>query len=68
MELNNGFGRRRARARRLVEMIAEEHGYLSEEVYARMDQETRRVVEEAFRIKDEMIGSSITTYVLLNPY
>ncbi|OTA98084.1 hypothetical protein M426DRAFT_17772 [Hypoxylon sp. CI-4A] len=48
-------------ARRLVENIAKEHGYLGEDVYSRMDAETRRQVEEAFLRKDEMIGASVIT-------
>lgn len=52
----------KARARRFVETLAQEHGYLQEDVYARMDAETRRVVEEALLRKDEMIGASVITY------
>ncbi|KAI5865504.1 hypothetical protein GGS23DRAFT_559520 [Durotheca rogersii] len=48
-------------ARRFVQGISKEHGYLGEEVYARMDSETRRQVEEALLKKDEMIGASVTT-------
>ncbi|KAI1137757.1 hypothetical protein F5Y05DRAFT_386264 [Hypoxylon sp. FL0543] len=50
-----------AAARRFVQNIATEHGYLGEEVYAKMDAETRRKVEEAFLRKDEMIGASVLT-------
>ncbi|KAK0610737.1 hypothetical protein B0T14DRAFT_487161 [Immersiella caudata] len=50
-----------ARARELVSRIATDHGHLGEEVYQRMDPETRRKVEEAFLKKDLMIGSSVIT-------
>lgn len=53
---------RRARARRLVESLAEEHGHLGEDVYATMSAETRRRVEEALLKKDEIIGASVITY------
>ncbi|KAI0835964.1 hypothetical protein F5Y06DRAFT_114649 [Hypoxylon sp. FL0890] len=50
-----------AAARRFVQNIANEHGYLGEEVYATMDADTRRKVEEALLRKDEMIGASVIT-------
>lgn len=49
-----------------MESLAEEHGYLKEDVYNGMDAETRRAVEEAFLRKDEMIGASVITYDDLN--
>src|SRR4051794_21861578 len=49
------------RARELVSQIAKDHGYLGEEVYARMDDDMRREVQEAFLKKDEMIGSTVIT-------
>ncbi|KNG81405.1 hypothetical protein ANOM_010513, partial [Aspergillus nomiae NRRL 13137] len=48
-------------ARRLVEEIAGDHGYLDETVLATMSAEVRRKVEEAMLKKDEMIGSSVIT-------
>lgn len=54
-------------ARRFVQDIAKEHGYLGEEVYAKMDADTRRRVEEALLKKDEMIGASVITYELIFP-
>lgn len=50
------------RAKELVRQIAKDHGHLGEEVYARMDANTRREVEEALLKKDEMIGSTVITY------
>lgn len=52
----------RESARELVRSIARGRGYLSEEILERMDQDTRREVEEAMLKKDEMIGSSVLTY------
>lgn len=46
-------------ARELVKSIADEHGYLGERVYAKMDTDTRRAVQKAMLAKDKMIGSSI---------
>ncbi|KAK0705518.1 hypothetical protein B0H67DRAFT_558107 [Lasiosphaeris hirsuta] len=48
-------------AKDLVEKIAKDHGHLGEEVYSRMDPDTRRKVESALLKKDEIIGSSIIT-------
>ncbi|OTA86918.1 hypothetical protein M434DRAFT_399722 [Hypoxylon sp. CO27-5] len=48
-------------ARRFVQDIAREHGYLGEEVYSRMDARTRLLVEEAQFKKDVMIGASVIT-------
>lgn len=45
--------------RNLVDSIAKSHGYLGEAVYARMDPDTRRKVQEALLAKDRMIGSSV---------
>ncbi|KAI3334470.1 hypothetical protein F4824DRAFT_468040 [Ustulina deusta] len=50
-----------AEARALVERIADEHGYVSEDVLRTMTPEARRVVERAFHMKDAMIGSSVIT-------
>ncbi|RYO82881.1 hypothetical protein DL762_006402 [Monosporascus cannonballus] len=52
---------RRARARRFVESLADEHGHLGEDVYSTMTAETRRRVEEALLIKDQIIGASVIT-------
>ncbi len=53
----------KAQAKELVERIAKDHGHLGEAVYARMDADTRRQVEEALLKKDEIIGSSVLTFV-----
>lgn len=50
-------------ARQLVQSIAKKHGFLGEDVYSRMEPDVRRQVEEAMLNKDEMIGSSVITYV-----
>ncbi|KAI1099079.1 hypothetical protein F4804DRAFT_345801 [Jackrogersella minutella] len=50
-----------AAARRLVEAIASDHGYLGEEAYEGMSPEKRRTFQEAFLKKDQMIGASIIT-------
>lgn len=50
-------------AKQLIEDICKERGYIPEHVLAKMDLETRRTVEEALLRKDEMIGSTIMTYV-----
>ncbi|RYP52662.1 hypothetical protein DL768_002218 [Monosporascus sp. mg162] len=52
---------RKAIARGLVQKIAKEHGYIREETYAKMDEETRREVADAQFTKDTMIGASIIT-------
>lgn len=54
----------RRRARELVESIAKDHGYLGEDVLSKMSHDVRRKVEEAMLKKDEMIGSSVLTYVM----
>lgn len=51
-------------AKRLIELITTEHGHLGSDVYSSMDDETRRRVQEAILKKDEMIASSVMTYVL----
>ncbi|RAK90226.1 hypothetical protein BO79DRAFT_262875 [Aspergillus costaricaensis CBS 115574] len=51
----------RESARELVRSVAKGRGYLSEEILGRMDQDTRREVEEAMLKKDEMLGSSVLT-------
>ncbi|KAK0642855.1 histidine kinase-like ATPase, partial [Cercophora newfieldiana] len=48
-------------AKELVTRIAKDHGHLGEEVYQRMDPDTRREVEEALLKKDQIIGSSVIT-------
>ncbi|KAL3476148.1 hypothetical protein BJX99DRAFT_270598 [Aspergillus californicus] len=48
-------------ARQLVEGIAEEHGYLGEDVYSTMPPKARQKVENAMKKKDLMIGSSVMT-------
>lgn len=52
----------RTRARGLVESIANDHGYLGEDVLSHMSDDDRRKVEKALAKKDEMIGSSVMTY------
>lgn len=52
----------RIRARGLVESIANDHGYLGEDVLSQMPDDTRRKVEKALAKKDGMIGSSVMTY------
>ena len=52
----------RHQARKLVEDIAKEHGFVSDRTYARMDPEMLREVEEALLNKDKLIGSSVITY------
>ncbi|KAF2965913.1 hypothetical protein GQX73_g7664 [Xylaria multiplex] len=51
-----------AEARALVERIADEHGYVSEDVLQTMTPEARRAVERAFHKKDAMIGLSKNLY------
>lgn len=53
---------RQARARSIIENISKEHGYLGDEVYARMDAKTRRQIQEVLLKKNEMVGASIVTY------
>ncbi|KAI1467613.1 uncharacterized protein F4812DRAFT_471586 [Daldinia caldariorum] len=48
-------------ARRLVQNIAKEHGYLGEEVYATMSPEIRRTVQEAFLNAYKLIGATVLT-------
>lgn len=42
-----------------MKSIAKSHGYLGEAVYARMDADTRREVQEAMLAKDKIIGSTV---------
>ncbi|KOC14318.1 hypothetical protein AFLA70_555g000420 [Aspergillus flavus AF70] len=49
------------RARRLIEKIADDHGYLDETFLATFSPEARRKIEDAMLKKDEMIGSSVIT-------
>lgn len=51
-----------AAARELVKSIAKDHGYLGDDVYARMEADVRREVQEAMLAKDKLIGSSVTVY------
>jgi hypothetical protein len=50
-------------ARKLVEGIAESHGYVGEEVLGQLSPAIRQKIEQAMRRKDEMSASSIITYV-----
>ena len=52
----------RIRARGLVESIANDHGYLGEDVLSQIPDDTRQKVEKALAKKDEIIGSSVMTY------
>lgn len=49
----------RARAREQVEKIAEDHGYLGEDVLRQMAPDVRRKVERALFNKDQIIASSV---------
>ncbi|KJK63796.1 hypothetical protein P875_00064712 [Aspergillus parasiticus SU-1] len=49
------------RARRLIEKIADDHGYLDETFLGTLLPEARRKIEDAMLKKDEMIGSSVIT-------
>ena len=49
-------------AREIVKEITRSHGFLDERIYAKMEPDVRREVEEMMLIKDEMIGSSVITY------
>lgn len=51
----------RAGARALVEKIYEDHGYVPEEVLARMSEADRKTVLQALQRKDNLIASSIMT-------
>jgi hypothetical protein len=51
----------RAGAREQVKNIAENHGYISEDVLNGMPADIRRTVKEAMLNKDKMIGSSVVT-------
>lgn len=50
-------------AKERIERLCKERGYIPEHVLAKMDLETRQTVEEALLRKDELIGSTIITYV-----
>ena len=52
----------REEAKALVAQISDDHGYLGDEFYARMEPDVRRRVMEVLLKKDEMIGSSVITY------
>ena len=49
-------------AKALVAQIAKDHGYLGDEIYARMEPDIRQQVMEALLTKDGIIGSSVITY------
>lgn len=51
-----------AQARELVRSIAKGHGHLDEAVYNEMTAPVRLQVEEAFLMKDKLIGSTVITY------
>lgn len=53
----------RATARQLVEDIGRSHGYIRQEVLDRMPEADRREVQAAMLMKDQLIASSVTTYV-----
>ncbi|KAL3476147.1 hypothetical protein BJX99DRAFT_258658 [Aspergillus californicus] len=48
-------------ARKFVESIADEHGYLGEEILSGLDPEKRRKIEMAMFKKDKMAGLAVTT-------
>ena len=49
-------------ADQLVKSIARDRGYLGDDIYAKMDPEVRRQVQEAMLAKDKLIGGSVTVY------
>ncbi|KAI1412022.1 hypothetical protein F5Y13DRAFT_50483 [Hypoxylon sp. FL1857] len=51
------------RARSIIESIAKDHGYLGEDVYAKMNAKARRQIQEVLLRKNEMLGASIVTLV-----
>jgi hypothetical protein len=55
----------RQRARDVVREIVESHGDLEEEDLAQLSSPIRSKILKRFRIKDEMIGSTIITYAHL---
>jgi hypothetical protein len=48
-------------ARQQVEEISEDHGYVSEEVWATLEPKVRETLRRAFDKKDRMIASSVST-------
>jgi hypothetical protein len=48
-------------ARQEIETISENHGYVSEEVWAKMDPDVRKTMRRAFDNKDRIIASSVST-------
>ncbi|KAI1651515.1 uncharacterized protein F4817DRAFT_356018 [Daldinia loculata] len=52
---------RKEAARRLVQSISKQHGYLGEEVYATMTADTRRQVQEALLMAHTLVGTSVIT-------
>jgi len=58
----------RASAQKLVEEIANDHGYLPEEDLQQLTPKLRRRIEQAFLKKDIMTGSGIITYDAFTPH
>ena len=52
----------RTEARRLVEGICKEHGYIPQEILDRMSPADRAFVVAAMLNKDKLIASSVITY------
>ncbi|KAI1655267.1 hypothetical protein F4813DRAFT_186285 [Daldinia decipiens] len=48
-------------ARRLVQSISKQHGYLGQDVYATMPADTRRQVQEALLMAHTLVGTSVIT-------
>lgn len=59
MSRNTAFSTGKAKA--LVEQIADDHGYLPEEILDTMTDKTRKKVVDAMLKKDRIIGSSVVT-------
>jgi hypothetical protein len=51
----------KAQAKALVKKIADDHGYLGEDVLATMSDDTRKKVVDAMLKKDRIIGASVVT-------
>ena len=54
----------RAEARRLVEDIGTQHGYIRQELLDRLSEADRREIEHAMLMKDRLIASSVITSVM----
>jgi hypothetical protein len=52
----------RTEARRLVNDVFKQHGFIPQEILDRLSPTDRTVVVEALSTKDAMIASSVTTY------